>query len=267
MSEYFRILNRVENEEPDKDLDTAGKPVAKAKQSVQQKRPAPATNARQPADPATRQQPSPVAETRPRAPQTPAPVARTSDGRDAFVAIFDNLRASAHEHKLTSVVVAPVSASTAIVEVSKGLGSEAYRHNLQVAVAELTEDSGEVALKERARLVTQANAGRADERSISSVSFSLAGGPAPAELENWLAACASDNDLIIVEGPALETSIDSALVAKACDGLVLVVEPNVTTYEDLTAAVTKSKQAGCKVLGLVMNGTEELPTWVRHILS
>jgi hypothetical protein len=272
MSEYFRILNRVEKEEPEVELDSGSKPLTRATRSAQQIRPTPVPNGSGVKAAVGSSAAAPKAADKKlvgRAETHRGPVALS--GRDAahsaFAQIFDSLRAGAKERRLASVVVAPASHASTVFEISKGVGAEAHRHNLQVAIAELSDNAGEVTLEERARLVAHPDTSRAKDQHLSSVSFSLAGGPVPEALSRWLAASSDENDLIIVEGPALDASIDSALVAKACDGLVIVVEPNVTTYDELTAAVDRCRQVGCNVLGLVMNGTEDLPTWVRHILT
>ena len=79
---------------------------------------------------------------------------------------------------------------------------------------------------------------------------------------------APDSDLVVVTGPPLATSIDAALLACACDGLVIVAESEVTERAALHVAAERARIAGCKTLGVVMHGSKDrLPGWIRRIVG
>ena len=60
-------------------------------------------------------------------------------------------------------------------------------------------------------------------------------------------------DVIIVDSPPIGLVIDAAVVAKTCDGSVLVVEYNKTRRRELQEAKQQMLQSGTPVLGCVIN--------------
>lgn len=94
---------------------------------------------------------------------------------------------------------------------------------------------------------------------------SNAGSP---ELVSWLDEARSQHDVVIIEAPPLGLSVDAAVVARACDGLILIVEPRVTTSAALLASVERADAVGCRILGVVTQGkTETLPAWLRQLIN
>ena len=74
-------------------------------------------------------------------------------------------------------------------------------------------------------------------------------------------------DIVLIEAPPLAGSADAALLARVCDGLVLVVEAAVTSRAELRRAVHLAETSGCRVIGLVMRGKyRALPSWLRRLL-
>ncbi len=74
--------------------------------------------------------------------------------------------------------------------------------------------------------------------------------------------------LTIIQAPPLLHSVDAALVARACNGLVLVVEPLHTAREMLRTAVERARTADCRILGLAISGAREwLPRWLRRLFA
>lgn len=60
-------------------------------------------------------------------------------------------------------------------------------------------------------------------------------------------------DYVIIDTPPLANVIDSAIVAKQCDGVVLVIEANAISYK-LAQKVKKQLEKGnCRILGAVLN--------------
>jgi hypothetical protein len=96
----------------------------------------------------------------------------------------------------------------------------------------------------------------------------LDAGLTPDALGAWIDRVAPHSDLVIVTGPPLATSIDAALLACACDGLVIVAESEVTERAALQVAAERARIAGCKTLGVVMHGAKDrMPGWLRRLMG
>jgi len=88
------------------------------------------------------------------------------------------------------------------------------------------------------------------------------------ELRATFRRAGDHHDLMLLQAPPLKNSLDAALLGKECAGLVLVVEPLVTTRRGLRKAVARVRSAGCPILGLVICGGKPwLPRWLRRFLS
>jgi hypothetical protein len=86
------------------------------------------------------------------------------------------------------------------------------------------------------------------------------------ELERWFERTGSV-DFILVEAPPLDSAADAALLARACDGLMLVVQSEVTPRDSLRRSIRLAEASGCRVLGLVMSEPREaLPGWIRRLV-
>ncbi|MDE7248444.1 MAG: polysaccharide biosynthesis tyrosine autokinase, partial [Lachnospiraceae bacterium] len=60
-------------------------------------------------------------------------------------------------------------------------------------------------------------------------------------------------DYIIVDTPPLGNVIDAAVVAKHCDGTVLVVESNAVNYRFVQKVKEQLDKSGSRILGVVLN--------------
>lgn len=60
-------------------------------------------------------------------------------------------------------------------------------------------------------------------------------------------------DYIIVDTPPLGSVIDSAIVAKECDGVIMVLESNAISYRFAQRVKDQMDKTGCKTLGVVLN--------------
>ncbi len=60
-------------------------------------------------------------------------------------------------------------------------------------------------------------------------------------------------DVVLVDAPPIGLVIDAAEIAKYCDGAVFVVEYNVTRRRELLDAQRQMRQAGCPILGCIIN--------------
>ena len=60
-------------------------------------------------------------------------------------------------------------------------------------------------------------------------------------------------DYIIIDTPPIGSVIDAAIVAKECDGAVLVIESDRVRYKDAQRVQEQLKKTGCRILGAVLN--------------
>jgi len=71
--------------------------------------------------------------------------------------------------------------------------------------------------------------------------------------EDMMNVLARRFDFVIVDAPPVGLVIDAAEIAKVCDGAVLVIEYNKTRRRDILDAQKQIAQAGCTVLGCIIN--------------
>lgn len=64
-------------------------------------------------------------------------------------------------------------------------------------------------------------------------------------------------DYIIIDSAPLGLVIDSAIIARECDGALLVVESGRAKYRQVQSVKAKIEASGCKVLGVVLNKIKE----------
>ena len=60
-------------------------------------------------------------------------------------------------------------------------------------------------------------------------------------------------DYIIIDTPPIGSVIDAAIIAKECDGAVLVIESDRVGYKDAQRVQEQLKKTGCRILGAVLN--------------
>lgn len=63
-------------------------------------------------------------------------------------------------------------------------------------------------------------------------------------------------DYIIIDSPPLGLVVDSAIIARECDGVVLVVESSKTKYRLAQDVKINLEKSGCPVLGVILNKVE-----------
>ena len=86
--------------------------------------------------------------------------------------------------------------------------------------------------------------------------------PNPSELlegENFkklIDALRVQYDYIIIDTPPLGSVIDSAIVSRECDGVILVIESNAISYKFARNVKEQLDKAGCRILGCVLNKVE-----------
>ena len=86
--------------------------------------------------------------------------------------------------------------------------------------------------------------------------------PNPSELlgnnrfKQLIAAAREQFDYVIIDCPPLGSVIDAAVVAKECDGAIIVIETDNISYKVVQRVKKQLEQSGCKILGAVLNKVE-----------
>lgn len=95
--------------------------------------------------------------------------------------------------------------------------------------------------------------------------FLMVSGPAvpnPTELlamerfDKMLAALQKVYDYIIIDGPPLGMVVDSAIIARHCDGAAIVIEAGTIKYRFAQDVKARLENAGCSILGVILNKVE-----------
>lgn len=63
-------------------------------------------------------------------------------------------------------------------------------------------------------------------------------------------------DYVIVDCPPIGSVIDAAIVAKQCDGAIMVIESAVISYHLAQHVKSQLDKSGCRILGTVLNKVE-----------
>lgn len=188
----------------------------------------------------------------------------------SYTTLFDNLRAIGNGAPVGSVVISAASTVESVDRISNGLADEVCRHSLRVVVAELSRSVSQPMLKIRLQSRDEGPAGSTPDTPppASSLTLDLRGGPVPAELAEWMNAARAHYDMVILEAPPLGLSVDAAMLARACDGLILTVEARGTSKDILMDAIGRADTVGCPLLGIVMQGRpERTPRWLRRLTA
>lgn len=95
-----------------------------------------------------------------------------------------------------------------------------------------------------------------------SVVFTGQVAPNPSELlgnsrfKKMIEATREQFDYVIIDCPPLGSVIDAAVVAKECDGAIIVIETDNISYKVVQRVKKQLEQSGCKILGAVLNKVE-----------
>ena len=68
-----------------------------------------------------------------------------------------------------------------------------------------------------------------------------------------MGAVREHNDYIIVDTPPIGSIIDAAIVAKQCDGAVLVFESELVSSKEAARVKEQLLMTGCRLIGAVLN--------------
>ena len=179
-----------------------------------------------------------------------------------IAALLDNIRVLATGRVTRTIVFAGASKSEPVEVVTAALATHAAQQGMAVFAATLAKAGGRSLI---APLTAHGTSDGTDP--VTEVLEMDLDGASPSDLSTWLARVAPDVQLVIVSGPPLADSIDSALLACVADGLVIIAESEVTDRTALQVAAERARITGCRTLGVVMHGTKErVPAWLRRFM-
>ncbi|MDD3279902.1 MAG: polysaccharide biosynthesis tyrosine autokinase [Lachnospiraceae bacterium] len=103
-----------------------------------------------------------------------------------------------------------------------------------------------------------------NQTNIPNLQLAVAGPvpPNPAELltgrhfKALIEAVRKVYDYIILDTPSLGSVIDSAIIAKECDGVAIVVEAGSVSYKFVQNVKEQLEKTGCPILGVILNKVE-----------
>lgn len=72
-------------------------------------------------------------------------------------------------------------------------------------------------------------------------------------LEQLLGEIKGSYDYVIVDSPSLGEVSDGIVIGKFCDGVLLVVEPEIVPEKRIVSVKEELERSGCKILGVVLN--------------
>ncbi len=179
-----------------------------------------------------------------------------TESHPGIATLLENIRLISNGRESRMVVFCGASTAEAVSVLATALATHAERSGMRTFVAMLNRTSAGAAV------VPFHGA------SDTALAVDLDGGSSLQTLGPWVEQLAPGSDLVIFTGPPLATSIDAALLACACDGLVIVAESEVTERTALQVAAERARIAGCKTLGVVMHGTKDrTPGWLRRLMG
>lgn len=184
-------------------------------------------------------------------PSAPVATSVSSAMTSDVVTLLDVVRATVPSTQAPRVVFASPEGSGCVGPLVSELAHIARQRGLRVVFGRLEDADGRPGLQQ-----TDVTGGIIHSEAVS-----------PAELRATLRRSDDQHDLMLLHAPPLKNSLDAALLGKECNGLVLVVEPLVTTRRGLRNAVARVRSTGCPLLGLVVCGGKQwLPRWLRRFL-
>lgn len=72
-------------------------------------------------------------------------------------------------------------------------------------------------------------------------------------LEKLLREISNSYDYVIVDSPSLGEVSDGIVIGKFCEGVLLVVEPEIVPEKKIVSVKEELERSGCKILGVVLN--------------
>lgn len=102
------------------------------------------------------------------------------------------------------------------------------------------------------------------ETSIENVDMIFTGpvAPNPSELlgnkkfASLIEKAREEYDYVFIDCPPVGSVIDAAIVAKQCDGIIIVIESDNVSYKMVQKVRNQLEKSGCRILGAVLNKVE-----------
>jgi len=179
-----------------------------------------------------------------------------TESHPGIATLLENIRLISNGRETRMVVFCGASSAEAVSVLANALAAHAERSGMRTFVATLGRTAQGTAVVPAAGPIGPA------------LAVDLDAGSSPQALSSWVEDLAPESDLVIFTGPPLANSIDAALLACACAGLVIVAESEVTERAALQVAAERARIAGCKTLGVVMHGAKDrVPGWLRRLMG
>lgn len=102
------------------------------------------------------------------------------------------------------------------------------------------------------------------ETNIENFSIIFTGQTAPnpsellgnARFKELIQKTRDEYEYVIIDCPPLGSVIDAAIIAKFCDGAIIVIETDNASYKIVQRVKKQLEQSGCRILGAVLNKVE-----------
>lgn len=188
--------------------------------------------------------------------------------QNAHATLLDAMRAVAGRSHTPTIVVAGIARAASAQTVIEGVADQAALRGVRLQIGDVIVTQTHRTLSIREDHPAALRLAEEGETHDTSLSLELTSPSAQAALKTWFVNASTGFDLLIVGAPPVLSSVDALLVARACDGLVLVAEPLTTQREEFEIAVERARASGCQLLGLVMNENREwLPRFLSRLFS
>lgn len=184
----------------------------------------------------------------------------------AHAALLESLRGLDSDLEVPTVVISGVDSADAPRPVIAGLMIQAHLRGLRLTLGKLVPGKGFRLLRKRVPRNVPGDDTRAPgvDSQAEDMALQIIGAPDETILRDWYQRAAETADLLVIEAPPMLTSSDAALLARACDGLVLVVEMLGTKQDAFETAVERARAAGAAPIGVVMDRHRE---WLPRVFG
>ena len=184
--------------------------------------------------------------------------ALASAAHPGIAKLLDTIRTLSTTRAVRAVVFTGASSVEAVDALVTDLARHADANGMNALVATLSNTGGRTSIVPAFGFA--ANTAALDVDLDSKVPIG--------DLDDWIARHAPRAELLAITAPPLASSIDGALLACGCDGLVIVAESERTERAALHTAAERARIAGCRTLGVVMHGSKNrIPSWIRKLVG
>ncbi|MEM7351839.1 MAG: hypothetical protein AAF657_13660, partial [Acidobacteriota bacterium] len=140
--------------------------------------------------------------------------------QNSHAALLDALRAVSARGQTPSIVIAGVASSEPVGAVIEGIATQAAARGVGVQIGDVVVSSSHRILSTREGTPEPRglDGPPAVSPGMTTLSLELSAPATQEALRKWFASAGAGYDLLIVAAPSLLSSVDAALVARACDG-------------------------------------------------